>query len=238
MSVDPASYWSDASDPKQIRSWARATRRKMWAWQATIQLTRALKRATDLLGGGAALLLLSPIFLVVALLIKKEDGGPIFFGQKRIGEAGRLFRMWKFRSMVPNADQLKDQLLDQNQYGEEGVNFKMKDDPRITKIGRFLRKYSLDELPQFYNVLRGEMSLVGPRPPVVREVQEYNAFHLRRLRARPGITCLWQIGGRSEIDFEGQVRLDLAYMQSAGFWGDLRILLKTVPAVLLGKGAY
>ncbi|MFM2241927.1 MAG: putative sugar transferase EpsL, partial [Verrucomicrobiota bacterium] len=129
-------------------------------------------------------------------------------------------------------------LLTENQHGQSGVTFKMKDDPRITRIGKWIRKLSIDEFPQFYNVLRGDMSLVGPRPPVPREVAEYKALHLRRLRVKPGITCLWQIGGRSDIDFEGQVRLDLQYIRSSNVFFDILILLKTLPAVLFGKGAY
>jgi lipopolysaccharide/colanic/teichoic acid biosynthesis glycosyltransferase len=155
-----------------------------------------------------------------------------------VGAGGRLFGMWKFRSMVVNADQIKDQLLAENQHGNAGVTFKMKNDPRVTKVGKWIRKLSIDEFPQFYNVLRGDMSLVGPRPPLPREVAEYQASHLRRLRVKPGITCLWQIGGRSEIDFEGQVRLDLEYIRSSSVFFDIAILLKTLPAVIFGKGAY
>ena len=144
--------------------------------------------------------------------------------------------MWKFRSMVPNADKLKDQLLGQNQM-QGGVLFKMKDDPRITRVGKFIRKYSIDELPQFWNVFRGDMSLVGPRPPVPREVALYTPEDRQRLLAQPGLTCFWQVGGRSDIDFAGQVRLDVAYIQSSSLWLDIKLLFKTVPAVLLGKGA-
>ncbi|WP_234047311.1 sugar transferase [Luteolibacter pohnpeiensis] len=204
----------------------------------TTRLARGLKRLLDICASSAGLLCFSPIFLITAILIKIEDGGPVFFCQKRVGAGGKLFGMWKFRSMIMNADQVKDQLLAQNQHGQAGVTFKMKDDPRITKVGKWLRKLSVDEFPQFYNVLRGDMSLVGPRPPLPREVATYKASHLRRLRIRPGITCLWQIGGRAEIDFEGQVRLDLQYIRSSSAAYDILILLKTIPAVLLGKGAY
>ena len=238
MKVDPAVYWSQIGQDGRIEAWCRSARRKMTIWRATIVLARALKRGLDITGALGALVAFSPIFAATAFLIKLEDRGPVFFCQKRVGAGGRLFGMWKFRSMVVNADKLKDQLIEQNQHGQSGVTFKMKDDPRITKIGKWIRKLSIDEFPQFYNVLRGDMSLVGPRPPVPREVATYKASHLRRLRVKPGITCLWQIGGRSDIDFEGQVRLDLQYIRSSSVFFDIMILLKTLPAVLFGKGAY
>ncbi len=196
-----------------------------------------MKRLLDIIGSLVAMILLSPIFLITMAAIKLDDGGPVFFRQVRVGENGRLFNILKFRSMVLDADQIKDNFLNENQHGA-GVTFKMKDDPRITRPGKWIRKLSIDEFPQFVNVLKGEMSLVGPRPPVPREVALYGARHLRRLRAKPGITCLWQIGGRADIDFEGQVRLDLAYIHSQSLWKDIVILAKTVPAVLFGKGAY
>jgi exopolysaccharide biosynthesis polyprenyl glycosylphosphotransferase len=238
MNVDPAEYWSQIDRDGEIERWSRNARRKMAIWRLTIFAARALKRGLDIVGSLGALCAFSPFFILTSLLIKLEDRGPIFFCQNRVGAGGRLFPMWKFRSMVINADQIKDQLLEANQHGEAGVTFKMKDDPRITKVGKWIRKLSIDELPQFYNVLRGEMSLVGPRPPLPREVATYKASHLRRLRVKPGITCLWQIGGRSEIDFEGQVRLDLEYIRSSSAFFDISILLKTLPAVLFGKGAY
>lgn len=232
-----AAHWGQVDGDATLSRWARESKRRIKVWKWTTDLTLALKRMVDIVGSLGALIAFSPIFLVVSILIKLEDRGPIFFKQTRVGKCGKLFGMWKFRSMVPNADKLKDELLEDNQHGD-GVTFKMKDDPRITKIGKWIRKLSIDEFPQFYNVLRGDMSLVGPRPPVPREVASYKAAHLRRLRVKPGITCLWQVAGRSEIDFEGQVRLDLEYIHSVGFFTDIMILLKTVPAVLLGKGAY
>jgi lipopolysaccharide/colanic/teichoic acid biosynthesis glycosyltransferase len=238
MIENPAEYWQKAVESGTVEAWARRARRKVFVWKKTVKLLRYSKRLLDIVGSSFALLIFSPVFLMVSLLIKLEDRGPIFFKQQRVGEGGKLFGMWKFRSMVQNADKLKDQLLDVNQHGTGAVTFKMKNDPRITKIGKWLRKLSIDEFPQFYNVLKGEMSLVGPRPPVPREVAAYKAMHLRRLKAVPGITCLWQIGGRAEIDFEGQVRLDLQYIRSASPLTDLLILVKTVPAVLFGKGAY
>jgi exopolysaccharide biosynthesis polyprenyl glycosylphosphotransferase len=200
-------------------------------------MSHGLKRGLDIIGASSALAVTSPIFLLTAFLIKMDDGGPVFFRQIRVGYHGKLFPMWKFRSMVVNADSLKDQLSSQNDVNG-GVLFKMAQDPRITKIGRFIRKYSIDELPQFWNVLWGDMSLVGPRPPLPKEVKEYSAEARQRLLAKPGITCLWQISGRSDIDFAGQVNLDLAYIRSSSIWTDLKLLFLTIPAVLLGKGAY
>ena len=198
-----------------------------------------LKRFLDLVVSGCALALLSPLFLITAILIKLEDRGPVFFKQTRVGLKGRTFSMWKFRSMIVNADSSKDKLLKQNQMQGDGLFrlFKKKHDPRVTKIGKWIRKFSIDELPQLVNVIRGEMSLVGPRPAVPREVIEYNLEDLQRLNVKPGLTCFWQAGGRNNIDFKGQVRLDIQYIRSESVWLDLRLLLKTIPAVLLGTGA-
>lgn len=236
-SIETIPFWGDAILSGNIESWHRKARAKQLRWRFFIHLTQALKRCLDIVGSIIALILTFPVFLFTSIAIKLDDGGPIFFEQKRVGEGGKLFTILKFRSMVMNADQIKDEILEKNQHAD-GVTFKMKDDPRITKIGKWIRKLSIDELPQFFNVLKGEMSLVGPRPPVPKEVALYGARHLRRLRAKPGITCLWQIGGRADIDFEGQVRLDLQYIHSQNFWQDIVILIKTVPAVLLGKGSY
>lgn len=220
------------------RFWLNALARwKCWSWRFFLAGSVIVKRGLDIAGSAFALLMLSPLFLLIIILIKIEDGGPVFFRQIRVGRYGRHFVMLKFRSMCLDAEKRLKELLERNQHGE-GVTFKIKDDPRITRVGRWLRKFSLDELPQFYNVLMGEMSLVGPRPPVPREVALYTMSDRRRLYAMPGITCLWQIGGRSEIDFSGQVQLDVKYIESQSFWVDIRILLKTVPAVLNGKGAY
>lgn len=196
----------------------------------------AVKRAADLAVSFVVLVLLCPIFAVIALAVWIEDGGPIFFAQTRVGRFGRHFKMYKIRSMCMDAEQRLKDLLAMNQH-REGVTFKLKDDPRITRVGKFLRKYSLDELPQFFNVLLGDMSLVGPRPPVPREVAKYKLCDRRRLAAKPGITCIWQISGRSEIDFSGQVKMDVDYIESRTFAADLKILLRTLPAVLSGKGA-
>ena len=230
-------YWSKAGTRRgraiiHARLWLKSA-----VWRGVIAGSLLIKRALDILAGAGALLALSPVLLTVIALIKLEDGGPIFFRQMRVGLRGRLFGMWKFRSMVLNADALKDQLLKQNEM-QGGVTFKMKNDPRVTRIGKYLRKFSIDEMPQLWNVLQGDMSLVGPRPPVPREVQEYTVEDRQRLLAKPGLTCFWQVGGRSEIDFNGQVQLDVAYIKSQSLWLDIKLLFKTVPAVVLGKGAY
>ena len=198
--------------------------------------TEALKRTFDILVSFVLLVLLSPLFALIALLVQLEDGGPVFFAQIRVGKFGREFKMYKIRSMCLDAEQRLKELLDKNHH-REGVTFKIKDDPRITRVGKWLRKFSFDELPQLYNVLIGDMSLVGPRPPVPREVAKYSLADRRRLAIKPGITCFWQISGRSEIDFSGQVQLDVNYIESQCLWTDSRILARTVPAVLSGKGA-
>jgi exopolysaccharide biosynthesis polyprenyl glycosylphosphotransferase len=206
----------------------RTTRYKEW------QLF--LKRFFDILISATLLLLLSPVMLVIALLIKLHDGGPVFYTWKVMGKDKRRFTGYKFRTMVINADNLKTQLLEQNEMS--GIVFKMKDDPRITRIGKFLRKYSLDELPQLWSVLLGNMSMVGPRPPLESELKQFESWHRRKLSVKPGLTCLWQISGRSEIaDFDEWVRLDLAYIDKWSLWLDVKILLKTIPVVLLGRGA-
>ena len=207
------------------------------SWRWLVNGTPWAKRIFDFISSLILLVLLSPLFLLIALLIKLEDGGPAFFSQTRVGKGGRHFMMWKFRSMYLDAEQRLKELLEYNRHSD-GVTFKMKDDPRITRVGRWLRRSSLDELPQLVNVLIGDMSLVGPRPPLPREVALYSPAERRRLAVTPGLTCLWQIGGRSEIDFSGQVELDVQYIESQSFWGDVKILLKTIPAVLSGRGAY
>lgn len=212
-------------------------KRKRLIWRWAISGAHAIKRVFDLLGSGCALLALSPLFMTIALAIKLEDRGPVLFPQIRVGRFGREFRMFKFRSMRRDAEERLKELLARNQH-LGGITFKMKDDPRITRVGKWLRKFSFDELPQFYNVFRGEMSLVGPRPPVPREVALYTLGDRRRLAVKPGITCIWQISGRAEIDFSGQVNLDVRYIESRSLRQDIKILLKTIPAVLSGTGAY
>ena len=212
-------------------------RLKRLAWRCLTGGTRRVKRGFDAATSFLLLLIVSPLMVLVALLIKLEDGGPVFFVQTRVGLWGRHFRMFKFRSMYTDAEQRFPHVLGQN-YHREGVTFKLKHDPRTTRVGKWLRRLSLDELPQLINVLKGDMSLVGPRPPVPREVAVYSSADRRRLMTMPGLTCLWQIGGRAEIDFSGQVQLDVEYIESQSFWGDVKILVKTIPALLSGKGAY
>lgn len=197
---------------------------------------RVGKRWIDLLASGAALLLLSPLFLALALAIKLEDGGPVLYCSRRVGLGGRLFRFYKFRSMIVGADSSRDALRHLNEV--DGPVFKIAADPRITRVGRFLRRTSLDELPQIWNVLIGDMTLVGPRPPIPDEVLQYEPWQRRRLSVRPGLTCLWQISGRSRIGFDEWMRLDMEYIDHYGLALDMKILLRTLPAVVSGEGAY
>jgi exopolysaccharide biosynthesis polyprenyl glycosylphosphotransferase len=194
------------------------------------------KRMLDVTVSGLMLILLTPLFLVVALAIKLTSPGPVFFSQVRVGMNKRQFKLYKFRSMVADAEAKKAALAAYNEM-QGGPAFKMKNDPRVTKVGRFIRKTSIDELPQLWNVLKGEMSLVGPRPPLPLEVEQYEWLQRRRLSIKPGITCLWQIGGRNNLTFEQWMELDKAYCDNWSFWLDLKILLKTIPVVLLGRGA-
>ncbi len=212
------------------------SRFKRFSWRCVIFSAEFVKRLVDMIFSALALLVLSPLFLLVAALIKIEDRGPVFFAQRRVGKWGREFKMFKFRSMCVDAEQRLSTILKNNRHAT-GVTFKIKEDPRVTHVGRLLRKFSVDEFPQFYNVLIGDMSLVGPRPPLPREVAKYSPTDRRRLEATPGLTCFWQIGGRAEIDFPEQLQLDVQYIESQSFWLDLKILFKTVPAVLLGRGA-
>lgn len=216
----------------RLRYW-----RKKYAWIVMVGGAKAIKRFTDILASVLLLPCLWPIFLTVAICIKLTDGGPLFFWQTRIGLWGREFPFPKFRSMVMNAEALKDEILDQSDH-EDSITFKMKKDPRVTWIGRIIRKLSIDELPQLWCVLKGDMSLVGPRPPVPREVAEYTLSDRRRLDVIPGLTCIWQVSGRGDIPFAEQVELDVQYIESQSLWMDIKLLLGTVPAVLLGKGAY
>lgn len=211
--------------------------RKKYSWLFVTGGARFLKRLVDVVGAGCGLLLLSPVMLAVAACIKFIDWGPILYVAPRVGKWGREFPFPKFRSMVLNAAALKDQLMAENQHGDS-VTFKMKKDPRVTWIGRIIRKLSIDELPQLWSVFLGDMSLVGPRPPVPREVALYSLEDRRRLDVKPGLTCIWQVSGRGDIPFPEQVKLDVQYIESQSFWLDLKLLFLTVPAVLLGKGAY
>lgn len=215
----------------------RRSRSKLLIWYLTIRLTMFIKRLFDVAVSCMMLFLLIPVFAITALCIVLESRGPVFYSQTRVGTDGRHFRFFKFRSMVVGAHNIKDELLKHNE-SEDGVLFKMKKDPRVTRVGRFIRKFSIDELPQLFNVLIGDMSLVGPRPATPDEVAQYTLEQRKRLHAVPGITCIWQVSGRSEIPFEKQVQLDIEYIRSTSLMSDLIILLKTIPAVLSGKGAY
>ena len=195
-----------------------------------------VKRGFDILASGVALVLLSPLFGVLTVKIKKEDGGPAFYSQTRIGKNGKPFKMWKFRSMIVNADKMVEQLEEQNEI--DGAMFKIKDDPRVTKIGHVIRKYSLDELPQLWNVLKGDMSLVGPRPPLPMEVEDYTSYDKLRLTVIPGCTGLWQVTKRNDADFDEMVELDLEYINNSSLWFDFNILLKTVGVVIHPNSAY
>ena len=197
---------------------------------------RAIKRGFDILASGVALVLLSPLFGVLTVKIKKEDGGPAFYSQTRIGKNGKPFKMWKFRSMIVNADKMVEQLEEQNEI--DGAMFKIKDDPRVTKIGHVIRKYSLDELPQLWNVLKGDMSLVGPRPPLPSEVEEYTDYDKQRLLVMPGCTGLWQVTERNEADFDEMVWLDIVYINHSGLWEDFKLIIKTIGVVIHPNGAY
>ncbi len=193
-----------------------------------------LKRALDIAVASVALLVLSPVMLAIAIAVRMDSKGSIFYGAERIGRKGRTFSCYKFRTMVQNADELKADLEHMNE--RDGILFKIANDPRITRVGAVLRKYSLDELPQFYNVLRGDMSLVGPRPPMAAEVEQYDLAHLRRLDVLPGITGLWQVEARQDPSFDSYISLDTAYVENWTLWLDLKILARTVHVVLSGTG--
>lgn len=211
--------------------------RKKWAWQATVAGARFTKRFMDICVSGTMLMLLSPVFLATALLIKLTDFGPVLYRQTRIGLYAKEFTTYKFRSMITNADALVEDVA-QMSHHENSISYKVKKDPRVTWIGRIIRKTSIDELPQLWNVLKGDMSLVGPRPHVHREVDQYTLDDRKRLDVLPGITCIWQIKGRADIPFPEQLQLDLEYINSKSAWTDLKILFKTIPAVISGRGAY
>lgn len=205
--------------------------------RVSTKLYLASKRVLDIAVASIMVVLLSPLMGLVALLIKLTDGGSVFFCQTRVGEHGEHFKCFKFRSMVANADALKAQLASENQHSDDRT-FKMKKDPRITWIGKIIRKTSMDELPQLFNIILGDMTLVGPRPAVPSEVEKYDSHERRRLSVKPGLTCIWQISGRADLPFPEQVRLDIEYIQKRNLWLDLKLLVLTVPAVLSAKGAY
>ncbi len=211
--------------------------RKKIFWIFFVEGAKFLKRAVDIVFSIYLLILVSPLIIIISLLIKLTDGGPVLYVTRRVGKWGKEFDFLKFRSMVLYADEKKKDLLKNNIFSDD-VKFKIINDPRTTWVGKIIRKTSLDELPQLWNVLRGEMSLVGPRPPLPEEVSYYTLLARRRLDVKPGLTCIWQVSGRSEIPFKEQIKLDLEYIESQSFLLDLKILLKTIPAVLTGRGAY
>lgn len=204
--------------------------KKQWIYEL-------LKRIFDCLASVIGLIILSPFFLIMAILIKLDDPkGPVFYAQERVGKNEKKFKMFKFRSMVSNADELLQDLIDKNEV--TGAMFKLKSDPRITRVGRVIRKYSLDELPQLLNVVSGSMSLVGPRPPLVGEVAQYSKHDLQRLLVKPGCTGMWQVGGRNDVDFDEMVKLDLNYINNRSIWLDLKIIIQTVGVIIKPNGAY
>ncbi|WP_159882571.1 sugar transferase [Paenibacillus puerhi] len=220
--LSPRHYYKESSIH------ANTEQRKLYLWA---------KRTMDVVGSLAGLLLLLPVFAVISVLIKLEDPkGSIFFRQMRVGKNGKPFAMYKFRSMVWNAESLLKDLLDKNEV--QGAMFKMKNDPRITKVGRILRITSLDELPQLWNVLKGEMSLVGPRPPLQREVDQYTGYDKQRLLVVPGCTGLWQVSGRNGLSFEQMVELDLYYIRNQSLWFDVKLIFRTVWIMFFPKNSY
>ena len=214
---------------------ASASRRGQWRYAARV--TDVMKRLIDIVVSGVLLLMLLPLFGLVALAIRLESPGSVFFRQVRVGCHGKTFAMWKFRSMYIDAEQRKAALEALNEM-QGGVIFKLKQDPRITRVGRLIRRLSIDELPQLWNVFKGDMSLVGPRPALPIEVSQYSLDERGRLETKPGITCTWQVTGRSDIPFDEQVMLDIEYIQEQSVKNDLKLLVKTVPAVISGRGAY
>ena len=223
--------------PWRVRLQRTLIAAKSTSFRLKRSLTQTTKRLLDLLGVGTGILLLSPLLAIVAFIIKVTSPGPIFYSQIRVGLRGKRFRMWKFRSMYIDADQRKAELEAQNEMAG-GVLFKMKHDPRITPVGRIIRRLSIDELPQLLNVLTGEMSLVGPRPALPKEVEAYPVLARARLEVKPGLTGLWQISGRSDLPFDKQVLLDTAYVHTQSTSNDIKLIAKTIPAVVSGKGAY
>ena len=196
----------------------------------------AIKRLIDIICSFVGILVLSPLFIIIAIIIKFTSKGPVFFSQKRVGRNGKEFDMYKFRSMVVNAEELKEKLAAQNEMS--GPMFKMKDDPRVTKVGKFIRKTSLDELPQLWNVLKGDMSLVGPRPSLPKEVAQFEDWMHRRLEVKPGLTCYWQVSGINNIDFEDWMKLDVKYVEERNLWIDIKLIFKTVGVLFGDKNAH
>lgn len=200
------------------------------------KLYHLAKRSLDVGVAASSITLLSPLFAATAIAIRLDSPGPVFYKQRRVGQLGACFDMWKFRSMHTDAEQ---QLMQLKQNTEtSGIRFKMEHDPRVTRVGRIIRKLSVDELPQLWNVLAADLTLVGPRPPLVSEVTSYTLYQQQRLQVKPGLTCIWQVSGRSNIPFLRQVEMDLTYIRKRSFLKDIWLIAKTIPAVVMGKGAY
>lgn len=199
-------------------------------------LYEVIKRLIDVVCSFMGVIVLSPLFIIISIIIKTTSKGPVFFSQKRVGKNGKEFDMYKFRSMVVNAEELKEKLAAQNEMS--GPMFKMKDDPRVTRVGKFIRKTSIDELPQLWNVLKGDMSLVGPRPSLPKEVAQFEEWMYRRLEVKPGLTCYWQVSGRNNIDFEEWMKLDIKYVDERSTWIDIKLIFKTVGVLFGDKNAH
>lgn len=197
---------------------------------------KAIKRMMDILLSTAALFVLFPVFFITAIAIKCEDNGPVFFAQQRAGRNKKPFSMYKFRSMYVNADEKMKEMMKDNE--QTGHAFKIKDDPRITKTGKVIRRFSIDELPQLINIIKGDMSIVGPRPILPFQMEECSQYERQRLVVRPGLTCYWQIGGRANVTWEEWVEMDLDYIEDMSLWTDFKMIVKTIPTVLRGDGAY
>lgn len=197
---------------------------------------KLIKRMMDILLSALALVILSPVFLITAVFIKREDHGPVFFIQQRAGKDMRPFSIYKFRSMYVNADEKMDEMMKNNE--QTGHAFKIKDDPRITRTGKMIRRFSIDELPQLINIIKGDMSIVGPRPILTFQMEECSPYERQRLVVQPGLTCYWQIGGRADVTWEEWVEMDLDYIEDMSLWTDLKMIAKTVPVVFSGDGAY
>lgn len=200
------------------------------------KLYKFLKRTIDIVGSLIGIILTSPLLLIIGIWIKLESKGPIVFSQERVGLSGNIFKMYKLRSMVVNAEELKKKLEAQNEMS--GPMFKIKDDPRITKVGKFIRKTSIDELAQLVNVLKGDMSLVGPRPSLPKEVEQFEEWMLERLEVKPGLTCYWQVMGRNNIEFEDWMELDVKYVRERSLWLDIKLIFKTFFVLFGDKNAY
>ena len=200
------------------------------------RLYGVIKRLIDVICSFLGVVVLSPLFIIIAIIIKITSKGPVLFSQKRVGKDGKEFDMYKFRSMVVNAEELKEKLAEQNEMS--GPMFKMKDDPRVTNVGKFIRKTSIDELPQLWNVLKGDMSLVGPRPSLPKEVAQFEDWMHKRLEVKPGLTCYWQVSGRNNIDFEDWMKLDIKYVEERSTWIDIKLIFKTVFVLFGDKNAH